>query len=276
MNAIPLADNKKLELTRPLIMGIINCTPDSFAVHCDTPQKAVETARRMIDEGADILDIGGESSRPGSEAVAADVELERVLPVIQKIRSFSKIPLSIDTTKAIVAEKALTEGVDIINDISALAFDKEMADIAVRFDCPVILMHIKGRPKTMQDSPHYDDVIKEVADYFTERINFALAHGMAEDKLILDVGLGFGKRTEDNLKLIRHLKSFKKIGRPLLIGASRKRFIGQLTDTEGDDRIDGSLAVAAMAVMAGADIIRVHDVARTRSAAIMAAAVREV
>ncbi len=276
MKSIPLANNNNLDLSRPLVMGIINCTPDSFAVRCDTLDKATDAAKRMIDEGADILDIGGESSRPGSEAVEADLELDRVLPVIRKIRSFSKIPISIDTTKAIVAEKALTEGVDIINDISALAFDAKMAEVAVKFDCPVVLMHIKGKPKDMQDSPHYDDVIKEVTDYFTDRIDFARAQGMAGEKLILDVGIGFGKRTEDNLMLIRHLADFKKFGRPLLVGASRKRFIGELTETEGDDRIDGSLAVAAMAVLAGADIIRAHDVARTRHAVAMAAAVREV
>jgi dihydropteroate synthase len=230
----------------------------------------------MIDGGADILDIGGESSRPGSEPVPVNEELARVMPVIEAIRAESEIPISIDTTKAAVAEKTLTAGVDIINDISALAFDPEMAAVAVRFGCPVVLMHIKGRPKTMQDKPHYDDVIKEVSDYFADRIGYAVEHGIAENRLILDVGIGFGKRTEDNLMLIKQLDAFRKFNRPLLVGASRKRFIGTITGAEVDDRVDGSTAIAAIAVKNGADIIRTHDVAPTRQAIAMAAAVREV
>jgi dihydropteroate synthase len=230
----------------------------------------------MIDEGADIIDIGGESSRPGSEPVPEEVELERTIPVIEEIRSFSDVPISIDTTKASVAEKALTAGANIINDISALAFDPDMAGLAARIGCPIILMHIKGEPKTMQDNPHYDDVIKEVSDYFAERIDFAESRGIGRGQIILDVGIGFGKRTVDNLTLIKKLDAFKKFGRPLLVGASRKRFIGRVTGMDTDQRIEGSVAVAAMAVQNGADIVRVHDVAQTRQAVAMAAAVREV
>ncbi len=276
MKSIPLADGRKLDLTRPLLMGIINCTPDSFAIRYETTEKAVAQARRMIDEGADIIDVGGESSRPGSEPVPTEVELERVLPVIEKIHGMSDIAVSIDTVKAAVAEKALTAGADIINDISALSFDAAMAEIAVRFGCPVVLLHMKGTPRTMQDDPYYDDVIKEIADYFEQRIAFAATRGIAEEKIILDVGIGFGKRTIDNLMLIKHLSAFKKFGRPLMVGASRKRFIGELTGENVDKRIDGSLAAAAMAVLNGADIIRVHEVAQTRNVMDMAAAVREV
>lgn len=276
MDAISLTDGRQLEFTRPLVMGVVNSTPDSFAVRCETETDAVATARRMIDEGADIIDIGGESSRPGSEPVPLDMELARVLPVIEKIRLLSNIPLSIDTTKAPVAEKALTAGVDIINDISALAFDPEMAGVAARYGCPVILMHIKGKPKTMQDNPHYDDVLKEVSGYFEERIDYACRNGIDRDRIILDVGIGFGKRTVDNLKLIKNLNSFKHFGRPLMVGASRKRFIGEVTGMDADNRIDGSAAAAALAVANGADIVRVHDVAQTRQAVAVATAVREV
>jgi len=276
MKSIPLAGDRTIALTHPLVMGIINCTPDSFAVSYATTEQAVECARTMIAEGADMLDIGGESSRPGSDPVAADIELERVIPVIEKIREFSSIPLSIDTTKALVAEKALTAGADIINDISALAFDDRMAGVAKAFDCPVVLMHIKGRPKTMQKNPGYGDVIGEIKRYFAERITYAASHGIAEGKLILDVGIGFGKRTEDNLALIKHLDEFNDFGCPILFGASRKRFIGDVTGAGVADRLPGSIVAAAMAVHNGADIVRVHDVAATRQAILLTAAIREV
>ena len=278
MSTITLANGSFLDCSRPLVMGIINCTPDSFAVRCVTVSDAVAVADRMIEEGADILDIGGESSRPGSEPVGVDVETGRVLPVIEKIRSFSKIPISIDTIKAAVAEKALTAGADIVNDISAMTYDPEMAAIVSRYDCPVVLMHIRGTPKTMQDNPGYDDVIKEVEQYFTERIEYAGSKGISIEKIILDPGIGFGKRTVDNLTLIKYLNRFAKFGRPLMIGASRKRFIGEISRV-GDDidkRLDGSLAVAAMAVQNGACIVRTHDVAQTCRAVAMAGAINEV
>jgi dihydropteroate synthase len=273
--AIRLANGKLLECSPPLVMGVVNCTPDSFAVRHRTTADAIAAARRMIDEGADIIDIGGESSRPGSEPVPADEELARVMPVIEAVRSYSGILLSIDTTKAAVAQKALTAGADIINDISALAFDDGMAAVAVQHGCPVVLMHIKGRPKTMQKNPHYDDVINEVAAYFDERIRFAVSHGIELEKIILDVGIGFGKRRRDNLALIKHLDRFKQFGRPVMVGASRKRFIGDLTGEPEEGRLPGSVAVAALAVQNGADILRVHDVAETKQAVAMAAAVRE-
>ncbi len=273
--AITLANGKILEFSRPLIMGVVNCTPDSFAIRYETAAEAVAAARRMIDDGADIIDVGGESSRPGSDPVPLDEELARVMPVIEAIRSMSDIPVSIDTTKAEAAQKALTAGADIINDISALAYDDGMAAVAAESECPVVLMHIKGRPKTMQKNPHYDDVINEVSDYFDGRIRFAVSHGIGFEKIILDVGIGFGKRREDNLALIKHLDRFRRFGRPLLVGASRKRFIGDLTGAAEEDRTPGSVAIAALAVQNGADILRVHDVAETKQAVAMAAAVRE-
>jgi len=275
-HAITLANGVIIDFSLPRIMGVVNCTPDSFAVRHETADKAVAAARAMIDDGADVIDIGGESSRPGSEPVSTDEELRRVIPVIDRIRSFSDIPLSIDTTKAEVAQKALTAGTDIVNDISALAFDPDMAAVVAEFGCPVVLMHIKGRPKTMQNEPHYDDVINEVAMYFEERIRYAVEHNIDEAGVIIDVGIGFGKRRIDNLTLIKRLHEFKRFGRPLLVGASRKRFIGDLTGMPEEKRLHGSVAVAALAVQNGADIVRVHDVAETRQAVTMATAIREV
>ena len=275
MKSITLADGRMLDLSCPLVMGIINCTPDSFAVHCATFDQAVAMARQMIAEGADILDLGGESSRPGSTPVQTDIELARVIPVIERIRSFSDIPISIDTCKADVAEKALTAGANIINDITALAGDPAMADVAAKRNCPVILMHIKGTPQTMQSDPRYDDVVGEISEYFEQRMALAQSRGVAIDNIILDVGIGFGKRTIDNLMLIKHLQAFARFGRPLLIGLSRKRFVGDLTGKDATERLDGSLAAAALAVAAGADIIRTHDVGPTKQAVTVAAAVRE-
>lgn len=275
MKTLTLSHSRVLSLHRPLIMGIINCTPDSFAVHSSSAPEAVAAARQMIAEGADILDIGGESSRPGSDPVTLETELDRVIPVIERIRSFSDIPLSIDTTKAQVAEKALTAGADIINDISALAFDPDMAGVASEAACPVVLMHMKGTPKTMQENPRYDDVVAEVSQYFIERMESARSCGVKEEDIILDVGIGFGKRTEDNVLLLKQLRKFTAFGRPLLIGVSRKRFIGELTGRPVGERLEGSLAAAAIAVQNGADIIRTHDVAATRQAVIIAAALRE-
>ncbi|MDD4050932.1 MAG: dihydropteroate synthase [candidate division Zixibacteria bacterium] len=275
MKSITLADGRMLDLSGPLVMGIINCTPDSFAVHCSSLDEAVAMARRMIAEGADILDIGGESSRPGSNPVMTDIELARVIPVIEKIRTFSDIPLSIDTCKADVAEKALTAGANIINDITALAGDPAMADVAAKRDCPVVLMHIKGTPQTMQSDPRYDYVVGEVSEYFEQRMALAQSRGIAVDNIILDVGIGFGKRMIDNLMLIKYLRAFARFGRPLLIGLSRKRFIGDLTGKDAAERLNGSLAAAALAVSAGANIIRTHDVGPTKQAVTVAAAVRE-
>lgn len=276
MNETILANGSDISYSRPRVMGIVNCTPDSFAVKYPTTDSAVACALRMINEGADILDIGGESSRPGSEPVSAETETARVLPVIEAIRERSNIPLSIDTTKAVVARRALEAGADIINDISALAFDSDMAAVAAEFRCPVVLMHINGVPKTMQEAPHFDDVVKDVNDYFAQRIDFAMTHGIDKRGLILDIGIGFGKRRVDNLMLLQRLSEFTAFDLPLLVGASRKRFIGDITGAAVEDRLAGSVGIAALAVAAGANIVRVHDVAETRQAALIAHAMREV
>ena len=276
MKSINFADGRELSLDKPRIMGIINCTPDSFAVRSATPEIAIADAQQMIAESADLLDIGGESSRPGAEPVPIDEELRRIIPVIESIRGFSNIPISVDTNKAAVAEKALEVGADIINDISALQFDPEMVKVAAAGRVPVILMHMKGIPRTMQEKPHYDDVLGEIAAFFEERMAFAEVNKIPREKIILDVGIGFGKRLIDNLTLLKNLSYFKKYGRPLLTGASRKRFIGDITGKEVHERLSGSLAAAVLAVSNGADIVRVHDVTSTKDAVAVAAAMREV
>jgi dihydropteroate synthase len=251
---------------RPLVMGVLNVTPDSFYdggtyLLRDT---AIQRALQMIGEGADIIDVGGESTRPYSRPASLDEELHRVLPVIEGIRKQSDIPLSIDTYKADVARAAVTAGVDIINDISALTFDGAMADVAAETGAPVVLMHMKGTPRDMQVNPSYEDVVGEIAQFFHERIAFAKTRGIDEENIILDPGIGFGKRLEDNLAIIRDLARFKGLGRPVLIGTSMKSFIGRITGTDAiEDRAEGTLASVAISVWNGADIVRVHDVAGT-------------
>jgi len=276
MMSIQFADGREFSLEKPRIMGIINCTPDSFALRSTTPEIAITDAQKMITEGADLLDIGGESTRPGAEPVTVEEEIQRVIPVISAIREFSDIPISVDTNKAAVAGKALETGADIINDISALRFDSAMAAVVAAGRVPVVLMHMKGIPRTMQEKPYYDDVLSEIADFFEERMAFAEDNKIARDKIILDVGIGFGKRLIDNLTLLKNLSYFKKYGRPLLAGASRKKFIGDITGREVRERLNGSLAAAALAVSNGADIVRVHDVASSKDAVAVAAAMREV
>ncbi len=252
----------------PLIMGILNSTPDSFFSESRSNGMGKEKAREIIDNGADILDIGGESTRPGSEYVSTEEELERVIPLIEAVRSFSDIPVSIDTRKKEVAKAALKAGADIINDISALMDDPEMADLAAEKDVPVILMHMRGNPKTMQKNPHYRDVINEIIDELEVSINNALKKGIKNEKIIIDPGIGFGKRFEDNLRIIHDLKKIKEIGFPLLMGLSRKSFIGEiLKNTPGIEvanRLAGTITANVLSVLNGADILRVHDVGAAR------------
>jgi len=262
-----LPRGRKLELSRTLVMGVLNVTPDSFSdggQYID-PQKALNRAMCMIEEGADIIDIGGESSRPGSAPVNADEEMRRTIPIIEAIRKKSNIPVSIDTTKADVARQAIEAGADIINDISALRFDDGMANVAADFDGPVTLMHMLGTPGTMQDNPHYDDCLAEITQFFSERLEFCDKSGIDRARIILDPGIGFGKRLEDNLNIIKNLGRFSGLGRPLMIGASRKSFIQMITGIkrDADKRIGGSLAAVFYAVRFGCNIIRVHDVAET-------------
>lgn len=259
--------NRTLEKPAPLVMGILNVTPDSFSdggryLKADD---ALSRAAEMAGAGADIIDIGGESTRPGAQAVGEDEELERVIPVIRRIKESWDIPISIDTYKERVARAAVEEaGADMINDISALRFSAGMAGTVARMNVPVVLMHIQGLPRTMQDRPQYGDVIAEIHDYLRERIEFATAGGIAREKIILDPGIGFGKRVEDNIAIIRQLKRFADFSLPLLIGVSRKFFLGKISgEAAADKRTSETLTAGIMAVLNGASILRVHDVRET-------------
>jgi dihydropteroate synthase len=256
-----------LDFTDTRVMAVINVTPDSFSDggRFLNARDAVDYALRVVEEGADIIDVGGESSRPGSEPISRDEESARVIPVIEGIRQFSDIPISIDTTKAEVARRAFEAGADILNDISALRFDEAMIKTAVRYDTPVIVMHMLGAPKTMQIEPHYDDCVKEIKEFFIERIGHCTGKGIGRDRIILDPGIGFGKRLEDNLAIIKNLYELKSLGCPLMLGASRKSFISMVTGSKGDadKRIGGSLAALFVALRNGCDIVRVHDVGET-------------
>jgi dihydropteroate synthase len=250
---------------RPAVMGIINVTPDSFSdggVHFDHP-KAVHSAMQMEEDGASIVDIGGESTRPGSEAVSDDEELARVIPAIEAIRKRSAIPISIDTRKAKVAEAALDAGANIINDVSALRHDPAMRALAARRGVPVILMHMRGEPRTMQENIHYSEVVSDVAIELTAWRDDAVRAGVDAAKIFIDPGIGFGKTFEHNLEILARCNELTAIA-PLVIGASRKAFIGQLTGrASGPSRASGSLAAVAAARRGGAAIVRVHDVRET-------------
>ncbi|MCX8111528.1 MAG: dihydropteroate synthase [Syntrophorhabdaceae bacterium] len=247
---------------RPLLMGILNATPDSFYdggryINIDD---ALKHALEMVENGADIIDVGGESTRPFSDPVDSQEELERVIPVIKAIRLRSDVLISIDTYKSEVAKRACEAGAQIINDISGLGFDNNMADTIANMGVDAIMMHIKGTPRDMQKDPFYEDVISEIKMYFKDRIAFAESKGIKKDRIILDPGIGFGKRVEDNLRIIKELRSFKDLGMPILIGTSMKSFIGKVTESALEERIEGTLASIALSIWNGADIIRVHDV----------------
>lgn len=257
-------------------MGVLNVTPDSFSdggLFYDTA-RAVAQGRRLLAEGADILDIGGESTRPGSEAVPAEEEKNRVLPVIRELRNDSDILISIDTTKADVAEAALDAGADIINDISAGRFDASLLSLAAEREVPVILMHMLGIPKSMQADPHYDDLLPEITEFFEERIDTATSLGMKRDSIIVDPGIGFGKRHEDNLCLLKNLRYLGGLNLPLLVGVSRKSFLGRiLDDAPPEERLEGTIASALISMLHGAHILRVHDVAAVKKAVTVAEAI---
>ncbi len=254
-------NNKDLDFDFPKVMGILNVTPDSFSDGGKyfSTDSAVDKALQMIDEGADIIDIGGESTRPGSDPVEMKEEISRTIPVIKKLISLRKnLIISIDTTKSEVARQALESGASIINDISGLTFDKDMISVARDFKAGVIIMHIKGNPKTMQQNPFYEDVIKEVKDFLISQVKLAEDNGV--QKIIIDPGIGFGKRVEDNFNIMRNLESFKSIGYPLMIGLSRKSFIGKTLNLEVDDRDMPTVILEAISVVKSARIIRTHNV----------------
>ncbi|KWT92836.1 dihydropteroate synthase [Candidatus Magnetominusculus xianensis] len=258
-------------------MGILNVTPDSFSDggRFFDRTMAIDQALAMVSAGADIIDIGGESTRPGAEAVSYDEELRRTIPVIEAIAQGVSIPISIDTYKAAVARRALEAGAEIINDISGLRFDGAMASVAAHYDAAVIIMHIKGTPKDMQINPVYEDIFSEIGAYFNKSIDIALAAGVKKDMIVLDPGIGFGKTIDHNLQIIGNLGRFKGLGYPILIGASRKAFIGKiLGDVPVDKRLMGTAAMVSASILKGADIVRVHDVREMSEVARAAFALR--
>jgi len=261
---------------RVLVMGIVNVTPDSFYGGSRVPQTtdAVERAVVMADEGADIIDVGGESTRPGSRPIPVQEEMDRVLPVIEGILKHRDVAVSIDTTKADVAEEAVARGATIINDVSALRADGKMPDTVARSGAFVVLMHMLGQPETMQQEPSYGDVVEEVRAFLADRLRTAVDAGIAESRVFVDPGIGFGKTLEHNLALLRHLDRLVELGRPVLVGLSRKSFLGAILDLPADERIEGTIAADTAAILRGASIIRVHDVKEGRRTADVAARLR--
>jgi dihydropteroate synthase len=258
-----------LSMLQPRLMGILNVTPDSFSDGGEFSEagRAIRHAMKMVDAGADIIDVGGESTRPGAVEVSITQEIERTVPVIQAMRERSATPVSIDTRKGDVVGAAIVAGASILNDVSALSFDPQIIDIAIKYDVPVCLMHAQGEPKTMQNEPVYEDVLLDVFDYLEARISHVVEAGIRRKNIIVDPGIGFGKTLEHNLRLLQNLSLFHTLGCPILLGASRKRFIGTLGDApETIDRIPGSVAVALAGIAQGVQITRVHDISETRQA----------
>lgn len=259
--------NYQLDLSRPHVMGIVNVTPDSFSDggKYESTDQAVEHALQLVADGADILDIGGESTRPGATPVGLDEELRRVLPVIEKLAKVAGVPLSIDTYKPEVMQAAIDAGADIVNDVRALQ-EPGAVDIVARSRAGVCLMHMQGLPANMQDNPRYDDVVAEVGSFLQARMDLALAAGIAAERIVLDPGFGFGKRTVHNVALLQELHTFNRLGRPLLVGLSRKSVLGQIVGADVYVRLHASLAASVISAMKGARIIRVHDVKATADA----------
>ena len=253
------------------VMGILNVTPDSFSDggHYLDAERAVAHAKAMVADGATLIDIGGESSRPGAVPVPPEEELSRVVPVIRALADAVDVPLSVDTSKACVARHALEAGAHLVNDITALHGDPEMAAVVAEIGAGVILMHIRGTPRTMQLAPRYDDVVGEIRQWLHERVQFAEASGIAPERIIVDVGIGFGKTTAHNLEILKRFDDFRELGKPMLIGTSRKSFIGNVLDLPVEERVEGTVATVCWAIAHGADIVRVHDVKATVRAARM-------
>ena len=248
---------------KTLVMGIVNVTPDSFSDGGKffSPEVAIRHASKLIIQGADIIDIGGESTRPGAKAVSESEELKRVIPVIEKIRTDNpKILISIDTTKASVAKYAVEAGADIINDVSGLSFDNNMTGIVESLNVPIVIMHMKGNPQNMQLNPKYKDIVNEILDFFKIKIKIAIQSGINRSMIILDPGIGFGKTVDHNFELLSRLNEFNVLELPIMIGPSRKSFIGITLDLPPEDRVEGTAAAVSAGVMNGASIVRVHDV----------------
>lgn len=264
-------------MARPRVLGILNVTPDSFSDggYAFEAPAAIAHGRRLAEEGADGIDVGGESTRPGAEPVPADEEARRVIPVIRVLARELEIPISVDTSKASVAGKALEAGASMVNDVTALRGDPEMAAMLGDVQAAVVLMHMKGTPRDMQEAPWYDDPVAEILAFLRERIAFAVDRGIGRDRIIVDPGIGFGKRVSDNLRILRDLDRFADLGQPVMIGASRKSFIGRILGRVVDERAAGNAAVELLAAQRGAAYLRVHDVRATRDLLRMAEAVAE-
>ena len=258
----------------PLLMGIVNVTPDSFSDggRFFTPQAAVDQALRLVDEGADLLDIGGESTRPYADPISAAEELRRILPVFEALAHHVSVPLSIDTSKSAVARAALAAGAEIINDVTALTGDPLMPELAAETSAGVCAMHMQGAPQTMQDNPHYDDVVREVRDYLRGRLDALVAAGIAADRVCLDPGIGFGKTHQHNLTLMAHCDQLHELGRPLLVGHSRKGFLGKLLGDPQADRTQATVGAALSLASQGVQVIRLHEVRPVREALLAFAA----
>jgi dihydropteroate synthase len=257
------------------LMGIVNVTPDSFSdggLFLD-PKAAAAHGRELAAEGADLLDVGGESTRPGAEAVGAEDELRRVGPVVEELASASVALVSIDTSKLAVAEGALDAGAEMVNDVTALRAEPELADLCADRGAEVVLMHMLGTPRTMQEDPTYDDVVDDVRAFLSERIEFAVSRGISEERIWVDPGIGFGKTVEHNLELLRRLGELTELGRPVAVGSSRKSFIGKLTGAPVDRRLGGTIASCVLAASNGAEMLRVHDVGPVREALACAEAI---
>ena len=262
--------NLAFRFQRAMIMGVVNVTPDSFSDggRFLDPDAALRHATAMLEAGADLLDVGGESSRPGAEAISEAEELRRVIPVIEAIRRrHREARISIDTTKAAVAEAALAAGAVVVNDISAAGHDPRMAGVVRESGAGLVLMHMRGTPRTMQDDPRYEDVVADIRGYLAERVEAMVAAGVERERLAVDPGIGFGKDLAHNLRLVAGLREFAALGRPVLLGLSRKRFLGAITGREPGDRLPASLAGLCAGVLLGAHIVRVHDVRESRDAA---------
>lgn len=265
-----------IDLEQPCIMGILNLTPDSFSdgglfINKD---KALNHVKKMIDDGADIIDVGGESTRPGADDVSVDEECQRVIPLIKAIREISDIPISIDTSKTAVMQQAIETGASMINDVNALKA-KGAVELAAKLNVPVCLMHMQGKPRTMQHTPSYKNVVEEVKEFLMQRIEVCIAAGIKRENIIIDPGFGFGKTVEHNLSLLKHLDDFTKLDVPLLVGVSRKSMIGKiLNDAPADERLQGSVALATLAAWMNTNILRVHDVKATADALKLCMAVK--
>ncbi|MFL5897204.1 MAG: dihydropteroate synthase [Solirubrobacterales bacterium] len=259
---------------KPTLMGVVNVTPDSFSdggLYLD-PEAAIAHGRELVDAGAEILDVGGESTRPGAEPVGEEEELRRVVPVIRGL-SGSRSRISVDTSKAAVAAAALEAGAEIVNDVTALRGDPEMAAVCAERGAGVVLMHMRGDPRTMQDDPRYDDLLEEVKSFLAERLEAAVAAGIGEGGIWLDPGIGFGKTAAHNTELLRRLGELRELGRPLVVGTSRKSFIGKVDGSPPDQRLGGTIASSVLAAAEGAAVLRVHDVAEVRQALTVAEAI---